>query len=91
MEGACSSLLISVLLNDVCNDRLQRDDNGCFNDGDLAKILQDATQWPAGAFKARGTPEVLRVIEMMGIEQSREWGTCSVSWLALQRMSLIHF
>ena len=82
-EGTCSSSSISALVADVWNDRFKRDEDGCFDDNVLAKILQDATQWPAGAFKARGTPEVLRVIEMMGIEQSREWGTCSVSWFAL--------
>jgi len=57
---------------------LKRDDKGRFNDADLAKILQDATEWRASAFGARGTPEVLRVIEIMGIRQARSWGTCSV-------------
>lgn len=44
----------------------------------LAKILQDATESYASAFKARGIPEALRVVEMMSIEQGRKWGTCSV-------------
>ena len=38
-----------------------------------------ATEAPASAFKARGTPEVLRIVEIMGIMQARSWGTCSVS------------
>ncbi len=59
--------------------RLKRGDNGRFDDGDLATILQDATKNRAAAFGARGVPEVLRVIEIMGIEQERSWGTCSVS------------
>lgn len=46
---------------------------------DLAKIILDATEAPAGAFKARGIPDVLRAIEILGILQSRSWGTCSVS------------
>ena len=50
---------------------------------DLAKILLDATEAPAGAFKARGIPDVLRVIEILGILQSRSWGTCSVSVIFL--------
>lgn len=57
---------------------LKRGTNGRFDDGDLARILQNGTEWSAGAFKARGTPEVLRVIEILGIEQSRSWGVCSV-------------
>lgn len=59
-------------------DSLSRGPDGRFDDNDLAKILQDATEWSAATFGARGTPEVLRVIEMLGIEQSRSWGTCSV-------------
>lgn len=75
----------NVLLTDITSSlftRLQRDENGRFQDGDLAKILLDATEAPAGAYKARGTPEVLRVIELLSIEQGRSWGTCSVSYRA---------
>jgi hypothetical protein len=59
---------------------LKRDGNGKFHDGALAEILQNATEWSAAAFQARGTPEVLRVVEILSIEQGREWGTCSVSY-----------
>jgi linoleate 10R-lipoxygenase len=58
---------------------LKRDGKGRFNDADLAKILQDATEWRAREFGARGTPEVLRVIEIMGMKQARSWGTCSLN------------
>lgn len=58
---------------------LKRDNKGRFNDADLAQILQDATEWRAGAYGARGTPEVLRVIEIMGMKQARSWGTCSLN------------
>ncbi|KAF9524957.1 heme peroxidase [Crepidotus variabilis] len=50
-----------------------------FDDAELAKTLHDAIETRAGAFKARGIPECLRVIEIMGIEQSRTWGTCSLN------------
>ncbi|KJA17192.1 hypothetical protein HYPSUDRAFT_46645 [Hypholoma sublateritium FD-334 SS-4] len=63
-------------------DRLKRkgaDGTGPFADADLARILQDATDYTAGAFKARGIPETLRVVELMAIEQSRSWGTCSLN------------
>ncbi|KAJ7306658.1 hypothetical protein DFH08DRAFT_720746, partial [Mycena albidolilacea] len=50
-----------------------------FKDSDLACILQNATSWRAGMHKARGIPRVLRVIEMLGIEQARRWGACSLN------------
>ncbi len=37
------------------------------------------TEHPAGAFKARGTPAVMRLHEIMGIEQNRQWGVCSLN------------
>ena len=52
---------------------------GGFKSADLANILHSATEAGASAFKARGIPEVLRVVEIMGIEQARKWGTCTVS------------
>jgi linoleate 10R-lipoxygenase len=64
------------------NHRLERVGgiHGPFKDDDLADILQKATLAPAAAFKARGSPEWMRVIEMLSIEQSRKWGTCTVGY-----------
>ena len=59
-------------------DGLQRDERGRFSDADLARILQDGTANPAGAFKARGIPAALRIIEVMSIYQARAWGCCTV-------------
>lgn len=56
---------------------LQRGPDGRFSDDDLADILQHATEKPAGAYRARGTPEVLRIIEMLGMQQARSWGVCT--------------
>ncbi|GJJ10924.1 hypothetical protein Clacol_005153 [Clathrus columnatus] len=58
---------------------LQRTEGGSFKDEDLANILKDATSRPAGAFGARHSPQVMRVIEVMGIEQARTWGVCSLN------------
>ncbi|KAI0338309.1 heme peroxidase [Trametopsis cervina] len=58
---------------------LKRTHNGRFNDGELADILQNATEASASAFKARGIPEALKVVELLGIEQARSWGTCSLN------------
>lgn len=61
---------------------LARDpETGGFNDSDLAAIMFKATEARASAFKARGVPEVLRVVEIMGIEQARRWGTGTVGCL----------
>ncbi|PCH41929.1 heme peroxidase [Wolfiporia cocos MD-104 SS10] len=60
-------------------DNLKRGPDGRYNDADLANILMNATEAPASAFKARGTPEALRVIELLGIMQARSWGTCSLN------------
>ena len=62
-------------------DGLRRDDNGRYRDADLARILQDGTANPAGAFKARGTPAALRIVEVMTILQARAWGCCTVGVL----------
>ncbi|KAF8653539.1 hypothetical protein AX16_003904 [Volvariella volvacea WC 439] len=58
---------------------LERQPNGYFKDDDLARILHDATEEPAAAFGARGTPAAMRLHEIMGIEQNRRWGVCSLN------------
>ncbi|KAJ6607611.1 heme peroxidase [Mycena sp. CBHHK59/15] len=58
---------------------LQRGADGKFSDDDIAKVLHDATESPAGAYGARNTPSVLRVIEIMGIMQARQWGVCTMN------------
>ncbi|KAH9005371.1 hypothetical protein EDB84DRAFT_1606568, partial [Lactarius hengduanensis] len=45
--------------------------NGRFADADVARILQNVRAPPAHAFGARGTPEVLHVVELFGTEQGR--------------------
>ena len=71
-----------MFLSDTLSfSRLKRNGDGRFKDEDLANILHDSTSRRAGAFGAKGIPEVLRVIEIMGIQQSRTWGACSVSLL----------
>ncbi|KAF8519048.1 linoleate diol synthase [Hysterangium stoloniferum] len=50
-----------------------------FKDEDLARILKDSNSRPASAFKARGSPPVMRIIEIMGINQARTWGACSLN------------
>ncbi|KAF8630158.1 hypothetical protein AX15_003106 [Amanita polypyramis BW_CC] len=58
---------------------MQRLPNGSFKDDDLANALHNATEHPAAAFRARGTPPIMRLNEIMGIEQSRKWGVCCLN------------
>ncbi|KAF5372318.1 hypothetical protein D9615_009241 [Tricholomella constricta] len=58
---------------------LARGPDGKFSDDDLADVLQCATENPAGAFRGRGTPEVLRIAEVEGIRQARQWGLCTMN------------
>ncbi|KAF9223967.1 heme peroxidase [Gyrodon lividus] len=60
-------------------NNLQRQEDGSFNDSDLANILQNSTSHHAAAFGARGTPGIMRVNEIMGIESNRAWGVCSLN------------
>ncbi|KAG2068642.1 heme peroxidase [Suillus decipiens] len=58
---------------------LTRGEDGRFSDTDIARILQDATADRACAFRARGVPAVMRVVEILGMKQARAWGTCSLN------------
>lgn len=42
-------------------------------------MLECRTAEPAAAFGARGVPAIMRVNEIMGLEQSRRWGICSLN------------
>ncbi|KAI0640160.1 heme peroxidase [Trametes polyzona] len=70
---------------------IKRGPDGRFSDDDLARILQDATEKPAGTYRARGAPPVLRVVEMMGMVQARNWGVCTMNefraFLGLKRFA----
>ncbi|KAJ7115970.1 linoleate diol synthase, partial [Mycena epipterygia] len=59
--------------------KMKRQADGLFKDEDLANLLHNATERPAAAFRARGTPASMRLHEMMGIEQNRRWGVCSLN------------
>ncbi|CCO35793.1 prostaglandin-endoperoxide synthase 2 [Rhizoctonia solani AG-1 IB] len=58
---------------------IKRGPDGRFSDGDLAKILHNSTESVARRYGARGSPEVLRIIEIMGMEQARKWGMCTMN------------
>jgi hypothetical protein len=52
---------------------LKRLPNGHFSNSDLANLLYLATEESAGFFRARGSPVVMKVIDMLGMMQARAW------------------
>ena len=52
---------------------LKRLPNGHFSDSDLANLLYEATEESAGFFRARGSPVVMKVVDMLGMRQARNW------------------
>lgn len=56
-----------------------RQPDGHFKDDDLVKVLMESIEDPAGAFGARNVPHVLRLVEVLGIEQTRKWKVASLN------------
>ena len=59
--------------------KLQRQENGSYNDGDLAEILSDSIEDVACAFGPNNVPAIMRSIEILGIEQARAWNVGSLN------------
>ncbi|KAK7739055.1 hypothetical protein SLS53_005953 [Cytospora paraplurivora] len=60
----------------VFND-LARQADGSFTDADLVGLLQAGTDTVSGAYGARNIPPALKAIEILGIQQGRDWGLAS--------------
>ncbi|KAF8249495.1 heme peroxidase [Wilcoxina mikolae CBS 423.85] len=56
-----------------------RQADGHFSDDDLVKLLTESIEDTAGAFGARNVPHVLRLVEVLGIEQTRRWKVASLN------------
>jgi cytochrome P450 len=56
-----------------------RQADGSFRDEDLVKIIIESVEDPAGAFGARNVPHSLRLVEVLGIEQTRRWNVASLN------------
>ncbi|GAA5871348.1 hypothetical protein JCM16303_000725 [Sporobolomyces ruberrimus] len=54
-----------------------KDGTGKFSDDDLVRILTEATDDVAGAFKARGVPEAMKIIDVMGMNLARDQWACA--------------
>ncbi|KAI0205662.1 heme peroxidase [Astrocystis sublimbata] len=60
-------------------DGLERQEDGKFKDDDLARILKEAMDDPAGMFGARNVPKALKIVEVLGINQARKWQIASLN------------
>ncbi|KAL4810358.1 heme peroxidase [Aspergillus unguis] len=58
---------------------LKRQEDGTFKDEELVHILTTAIEDVAGSFGARNVPKVLKAVEVLGIEQSRQWQVGSLN------------
>ncbi|KAG9254518.1 heme peroxidase family protein [Emericellopsis atlantica] len=57
----------------------KRQEDGSFKDEDLVQALQEGTDNIAGAFGAHNIPRVLRAVEILGIQQGRQWDLASLN------------
>lgn len=59
--------------------RYKRTANGAFDDADLIQILTDSTEDVACAFGPRNVPLVMKLIDMLGIQQARAWNVATLN------------
>ncbi|KKK18240.1 heme peroxidase family protein [Aspergillus ochraceoroseus] len=64
-------------------DGLERGKDGSFADDDLVGLLQDGCENVAAAFGARNIPKVMKAIELLGIQQGRDWQLATLNELRL--------
>ncbi|TDZ65292.1 Psi-producing oxygenase A [Colletotrichum trifolii] len=60
-------------------DSLRRQADGTFKDEELARVLEEAMDDPAGCFGARMVPKALKIVEILGINQARKWQVASLN------------
>lgn len=65
---------------DSLNENLYpRNENGTFNDEDLVQVLTEATEDVACAFGPRQVPLVMKLVEVMGMQQARQWNVATLN------------
>ncbi|KAH7062119.1 fatty acid oxygenase [Macrophomina phaseolina] len=58
---------------------LERGVDGKYPDDDLVKILTDSIEDCAGSFGANNVPKALRAVEILGMNQARNWGLATLN------------
>lgn len=61
--------------------KLQRRPDNTYDDAALVEILTASVKDVAGSFGANGVPEILRAVEVLGIEQARAWNLATLNEL----------
>lgn len=59
--------------------KLQRAQDGTFDDDDLVRIFEEGVEDVAGAFGASNVPDVFKSIEVLGIKQARSWNLATLN------------
>jgi len=59
---------------------MERDkSSGAFDDADLVKIIADSTEDVACAFGPRQVPKIMKLVEVLGMEQARLWNVATLN------------
>jgi Animal haem peroxidase len=58
---------------------LKRKSDGRFDDEEMVNILTGSTEDVAGAFGPKNVPLVMKLIDVMGIDQARKWNVCTLN------------
>ena len=58
---------------------VKRGEDGRLDDDALVEILADSIEDVAGSFGANRVPEILRAVEVLGIQQARKWNLASLN------------
>ena len=61
------------------NGKYKRNARGAFEDSDLIEVLADATEDVACAFGPRNVPVVMKLIDVMGMNQARKWRVATLN------------
>lgn len=81
MRGAMK--MDQVYKSQLPNERefagLKRQSDGTFKDDDLVKIIAESVEDCANSFGANRVPVCMKVVEQLGIEQSRAWSLASLN------------
>jgi len=88
-ERGSKNITPTIPVKDRTFAGLKRLPDGHFSDSDIANLLYKATEESAGFFRARGSPVVMKVFDIMGMTQARAWNTCTLNelreWLGLEK------
>ncbi|KAF1811213.1 heme peroxidase [Eremomyces bilateralis CBS 781.70] len=59
--------------------RLERQEDGTFDDDDLVKIITEGIEDCANSYGAQRVPAVMKAVEVLGIQQARVWNVASLN------------